>query len=318
MTNPTTNPGRPAPPFVIGGSIVICHSRRLALAAVVAALAAAGCGGARQPAAGGSNSPKAQETRKLAESYALAASVGAATAEVTAHPEMEKKSAWAKGMAWVRDHMPGTKVSAPAPPAAPPATTPPSAQPTPPPPPTVVQVVRVELAAPPAPVPPPSGSVLVRERVASEIPQPTETEADEAAVEIAAKRLSEAFAKLDPPLDYHPSPAAVKTDFLKRGSRHVRPPTDAEKAALIQAGYAPDRGVYVEYTLEASAEQVREIRGRERVAAALKGFGLLALAAGIGFVFLRVDAWSQGYLTSWLAFIAAALAGGAVAAYVFA
>lgn len=289
-------------------------ARPLALAAVVAVLAAAGCGGGRQPAAGGSNSPKAQETRKLAESYALAASVGAATAEVAAHPEMKKQSAWEKGMAWVRDHIPGSKVSTPVPPAAPPAAPAPPA----PPPPTVVQVVRVEVAPTPAPVPPPSGSVLVRERVASEIPQPTEAEAEEAAVEIAAKRLSEAFAKLDPPLDYHPSPAAVKTDFLKRGSRHVRPPTDAEKAALVQAGYAPDRGVYVEYTLEASAEQVREIRGRERVAATLKAFGLLALAAGIGFVFLRVDAWSQGYLTSWLAFIAAALAGGAVAAYVFA
>ncbi|HEX4608424.1 MAG TPA: hypothetical protein VH092_09480, partial [Urbifossiella sp.] len=103
----------------------------------------------------------------------------------------------------------------------------------------------------------------------------------------------------------------------RRDSRLVRGPTEAEKASLARVGYAPDR-VFVEYTLEATAEQVREIRGRERMAGTLKLFGLLAAAAAIGFVFLRVDAWSQGYLTSWLAFIAAALAGGALAAYVFA
>ena len=291
-------------------------ARPLALVATFAALTAVGCGGGRQPAAGGSNSPKAQENRKLAESYAVAAAVGAASAEVAVHPEMEKKSAWAKGMAWVQAHLPGAKVSTPTPPVAPNPGTAPPAPPTPPPPP-VVQVVRVEVT-PPKPVPPPSGSVLVRERVSSEIPQPTETEAEEAVVEIATRRITEAFAKLDPPLDYHPSPAAVRSDFLKRDSRRVRPPTDPEKAALVQAGYAPDRGVYVEYTLEANAEQVREIRGRERVAAALKFFALLAAAAAVGFVFLRVDAWSQGYLTSWLAFVAAALAGGAVVAYVFA
>jgi hypothetical protein len=33
-----------------------------------------------------------------------------------------------------------------------------------------------------------------------------------------------------------------------------------------------------------------------------------------GFLFLRFDDWTRGYLTSWLAFLAAGLAGGVAAA----
>lgn len=282
--------------------------RAFAALAVVAVVAAPGCGSRSSPA-GGANTPKAQENRKLAESYAVAAVVGGASAEAQAHPEMVKKSvvnatvAWMKGLVGI----PSAPVTVPIPP-------PPPGPPAPPPTPTVT-VVRIE--TPPKPVAPPSGAVLVRERVAAELPATTEAEAEEATVAAAADRLAEAFAKLDPPLDYRPSPAAVKADYLRKDSRHVRPPTEAEKAALAKLGYAADR-VYVEYTMEASAEQVRAIRGRERLAGALKLFGLVAVAAAVGFGFLRLDEWSQGYLTSWLAFIAAALAGGTVVAFLFA
>jgi hypothetical protein len=281
--------------------------RASAALAVLAVAAAAGCGSRSSPA-GGANTPKAQENRKLAESYAVAAVVGGAGAEARAHPEMVKKGLINSGVTFVKDLL-GL-------PSAPAATAPPPAPPGPPAPPTpTVTVVRVE--TPPKPVPPPSGAVLVRERVGAELPAKTEAEAEEATVAAAADRLAEAFAKLDPPLDYRPSPAAVKSDYLRKDSRHVRPPTEAEKAALAKLGYAEDR-VYVEYTMEATAEQVRAVRGRERLAGALKVFGLLAAAAAVGFGFLRVDEWSQGYLTSWLAFIAAALAGGTVVAFLFA
>ena len=36
-----------------------------------------------------------------------------------------------------------------------------------------------------------------------------------------------------------------------------------------------------------------------------------------GFLFLRADEWTRGYLTTWLALCAAVLAGGAAAALVF-
>jgi hypothetical protein len=293
--------------------MTLTAARPLAAVAVLALLG--GCGSRGEPV-GGAHTPKANETRKLAESYAVAAVVGSATAEVKVHPEMEKKSGLSGVVAWFKGPKKAEVTVSTIPPAVVINTTPeaPAASPRPPAA-EAAPAPRIELS--PRPVPPPSGSVVVRERVMSEIPLPTESEAEEATLQAAADRLHAEFLKLDPPLDYRPSPAAVKADFLRRDSRLVRPPSDAEKAALARIGYAADR-VYVEYTVEATAEQVREVRGRERVAGGLKLFALLAAAAGVGFVFLRVDAWSQGYLTSWLAFVAAALAGGAAVAYLFA
>ncbi|HEX4607506.1 MAG TPA: hypothetical protein VH092_04800, partial [Urbifossiella sp.] len=186
-------------------------ARPLALAAALAALAGIGCG-SKPPAVGGADTPKARENRKLAESYAVAAAVGGATAEVRAHPEMEKKSKVSKVLGWfsgwAHPSMPvSTSPTPPTPPAPPPLPAPPQDQEPAP----LKPVIRIEAAA--RPVPPPSGSILVRERVASELPLPTEAEAEDATLAAAAERLSQAFSKFDPPLDYRPSPAAVKADF---------------------------------------------------------------------------------------------------------
>lgn len=74
-------------------------ARPLAAVAVLALLS--GCGGRGEPV-GGAHTPKANETRKLAESYAVAAVVGSATAEVKAHPEMERKSGLSGVVAWFK------------------------------------------------------------------------------------------------------------------------------------------------------------------------------------------------------------------------
>jgi|GEM_PF-758075 len=157
---------------------------------------------------------------------------------------------------------------------------------------------------------------LISERVTTEIPYPTEAEADARALEDAQKLIVKKLAELDPPVDYVPPLAVVKNEYLKKDSRLVRLPTDAEKTELAKFGYASDRK-YVEYTVEVSAEQVRELRTRNRVADGLRGIGLLAGIALAGFLFLRLDEWSKGYLTSWLALGAAALAGGVIAAVVY-
>ena len=52
-------------------------------------------------------------------------------------------------------------------------------------------------------------------------------------------------------------------------------------------------------------ELVRELRTRDRIVSALRVFGVVTAVALAGFLFLRLDEWSKGYLTSWLAFIAA-------------
>jgi hypothetical protein len=164
----------------------------------------------------------------------------------------------------------------------------------------------------PAPVKPPAPA-LISERVTTEIPYPTEAEADTRALEDAQKLIAKKLSELDPPVDYLPPLAVVKNEYVKKDSRLVRLPNDTENAVLDQAGYGKDRR-YVEYTVEVTAEQVRELRTRNRVVDGLRGLGVIAAISLAGFLFLRLDEWSKGYLTSWLALGAAALAGGVIAA----
>jgi hypothetical protein len=158
--------------------------------------------------------------------------------------------------------------------------------------------------------------VVISERVTTEIPFPTESEADSRALESAQRVIEAKLKELDPPVDYVPSLAVVKNEYLKRDSRLVRLPTESEKAVLKQAGYDAERK-YVEYTVEVTADQVRELRTRNRVADGLRGLGVISAIALAGFLFLRLDEWSKGYLTRLLALGAAALGGGVIAAVVF-
>ena len=75
--------------------------------------------------------------------------------------------------------------------------------------------------------------------------------------------------------------------------------------------------VYVEYDVEVTADQVRELRTRDRVGSSLRIFGAIAAVALAGFLFLRLDEWTKGYLTRWLAIAAVLLAGGTAAALYF-
>jgi hypothetical protein len=161
----------------------------------------------------------------------------------------------------------------------------------------------------------PSSPAVIKERVTSEIPFPTEAEAEENALLQAQKRVTQALGQLDPPVRYEPSLAVVKNEFVRKDSRAVRRPTPAEQELLKSSGYHSDR-VYVEYEVEVTADQVRELRTQDRVSGALRILGGLAAVALAGFLFLEVDEWTKGYLTSWLAFVAIALAGSVAAALV--
>ena len=77
------------------------------------------------------------------------------------------------------------------------------------------------------------------------------------------------------------------------------------------------RRIDVEYDVEVTADQVRHLRTRDRVGDTLRVFGALAAVALAGFLFLRADEWTKGYLTYWLAMAAVLLAGGATAALYF-
>jgi len=295
----------------------------LVLGAVAAlSLGAVGCGAENSEKRGGANTPQAKENRKVAENSILESVQVAGREHVAVHGEPPKR----KTSSFVAAIFPSMgesagKASTPPPPAPPPAPNPPGVPPQI----TVTMNSKPDAPKPPASYPPEplarhmaraASPVVISERVITEIPYPTEAEADARALEEAQKIIEKKLKELDPPVDYLPPVAVVKNEYVKKDSRLVRLPTEAEKDAFAQSGYARDRK-YVEYTVELTAEQVRELRTRNRVADGLRGLGVLAAVSLAGFLFLRLDEWSKGYLTSWLALGAAALGGGVIAAVVF-
>lgn len=303
------------------------HNRRwLAVGAVAALLfGSLGCGAEHEPKTGGANTPKAKENRKVAELSVLEGVQSGVKEQVAFHPELKKKNGLVRAEEKVMGWLGTVHVSA----SAPPSPTPPVA-PTPPAAPKAIAFV------PPQPIMTASkpehqvrslaphrltgeslsSPVVISERVVTEIPYITEAEAEARTLEDAQKLIEKRLQELDPPVAYRPSIAVVKNEYVKRDSRLVRLPTESEKNVIAQAGYSAERK-YVEYTVEMTSEQVRELRTRNRVADALRGLGVLAAVSLAGFFFLRLDEWSKGYLTSWLALAAAALGGGIVAAVVF-
>ncbi len=165
----------------------------------------------------------------------------------------------------------------------------------------------------------PASPTMVREHVKSSMPYTSELEADDDALAVAQGVIEQRLAALDPPVYYRPTLNEVKQEFVRKESRTVSEPNSAVTKEfidhkLIEPG---KRLVYVEYDLDLTAEQIRELHTRERAAMLFKGllgFTCIALA---GFLFLRADEWTKGYLTHWLACGAVVLAGGAVAALYF-
>src|SRR5207237_10596346 len=106
--------------------------------------------------------------------------------------------------------------------------------------------------------------------------------------------------------------AEVKSHDRRKDTRNVRLLSAEQEEEYAKAGLRTDL-MFVEYEVAVSAEQVRELRTQDRVLLGLKVFAGVAAAALAGFLFLRIDEWTKGYLTSWLAVAAVALAGGAAA-----
>lgn len=168
---------------------------------------------------------------------------------------------------------------------------PPPPKPAPPPPPP----------APPAAPAPVSGD-RIREVVRSELPYSSIAKADEDAIEQAQKKLVEKLPSLG--VRQKPPLSAVREQYVNKESRVVRKPTDAEQAIIDKAGMTDPNLVYVEYTVEMSEPQIRQLRMFDRIVDALRVAAGVFVVALAGFLFLRADDYSRGYLTSWLGLLA--------------
>lgn len=268
---------------------------------VAVAVAVAGC--RRVPAPGGATGSRADKARKEAEALAVAAATGAATGYVMAHDPprtnpggpLGRAVGGVAGIAVDRTAVKPQGVGVT--PAGPPGYTGPA----------VKGTQQPKAAARPGSPP------VIRERVASSIPYPIEADADEDALAVARDRIEQKLAELDPPVRYRPSPNEVKNEFVRKETRTVRPPSPAEQEFLKELRI-DEKVYYVEYDVEVSADQVRGLRGRDRVATALRVLAGVSFASLLGFLFLRFDERTKGYLTRWLAVVAVLLAGGAAAA----
>jgi hypothetical protein len=275
-------------------------------------LAAAGCNSRSAPQTGGSTSSKADKARKDAEAVALSAISSAATAQASAVPEAARRDKDLQLNVTIAEKTGAAAQPQGAPPAPPPIPSPPTIAPPAPP----APAGPVALAPTPKPTPRPGQSAVVRERVVS-FPAP-EAEAEEDALSQARELIARKLAELDPPVRYKPSVSEVRAEFIRKDSRQKRPFTPTpEQQKLYDDNKLAANFVHVEYDVEVTAEQVRELRSQERSWAALRVLGILVAVALAGFLFLRADEWTKGYLTSWLALAAAALAGGAAAAFIF-
>jgi hypothetical protein len=275
--------------------------QNLALVAALAACAALiGC--ARSgPRDGGAPGAKADKARKEAEALALSAVDGAANAQAKALPEVAVKRdlTWLGGRVSVDRktwHVTvgsgkGTAKDAPD------------------------SKVAAEPPRKPRLPARPGSPVVLSETVASTLPYPTEEEAEDDALEQACAAVERKLGELDPPIRHKPSVGEAKVEFVRADSRALRHPDANEKAAFQHAGVTAEL-VYVEYDVEVTADQVRELRSRQRLMPALRAFGGLLAVALAAFLFLRVDQWTGGALRVWLALAAVALAAGGVAAAV--
>lgn len=279
----------------------------LRLAAIGLCVAAAGCARPAPPQpAGGSTSNKAEKARKDAELLVLGGVKGGATAHVKADPGASVRHEVPFNIALLPGKtgsaMKGTAGAGP------------KGAPAPPPPPVApVEPDPAPVATGPTSTPRPGW--IIRERVKSTIPYATVAEAEEDAVATAREVIERRLGELDPPLRRKPSAGEVRAEFLRKDSRVVRPPDATERETFARYGVTGNL-VYVEYDVEVTADQVRELRSQERVSAGLRVMGVLAAVALAGFLFLRADEWTRGYLTSWLALGAVALAAGAAAALI--
>lgn len=292
------------------------------VAGLMALVVAGGC--TRVPAPGGATGTKSEKARKQAEELALNVVNGAALAQARAIPGLAQNGQ--AGKLRITTSTGGSHITVITPESAPPKASVPASSapvapsrpsvtaPSPPAPPPQMSAVKDPIA--PKSSPRPGSPAIIKERVVSSIPYANEGEAVDDALSIAQDVIGKRLAELDPPVKYRPSLNEVKNEFARKDSRVIRPPSTAEREEYIKNGVNGNL-VYAEYDIEVTADQIRELRTRDRITITLRIFSGLMFIAIAGFLFLRADEWTKGYLTRWLACIAVVLVGGAAAALYF-
>jgi hypothetical protein len=161
----------------------------------------------------------------------------------------------------------------------------------------------------------------IKIRVRSDKPYPNKDLALSDALVKAGVEIHAALREQDPPIEVRPGWEKVKTHYLRPETVRFIEATPEQKQAWAEqsGGRIDDTNRYwAQLEVEVSDEQVRDLRSEQRV-------GATGVVAAVGFVlvlalfgFLRLDAWTKGYLTGGLAVAVVAAAGAVVALLVLA
>jgi hypothetical protein len=150
-------------------------------------------------------------------------------------------------------------------------------------------------------------------KIRSDAPHLDQERAQNDALLVAQQRLSQLLRNMSPPIETLPSIDVIRTEYLKPNSFTVIQPTDEDRRLWQEKKLETNR-VWVEIdALEVNAEQLRKLRASERMEVSAHWGAMILVFLAAFFGFLRLDAWTKGYLTMILGFGFAAIAGGAVA-----
>jgi len=130
----------------------------------------------------------------------------------------------------------------------------------------------------------------------------TKEKAKEDAIRAAVEKLHDHLMEQNPPVKRMPTFEMVSTMLIKHLEASE---SDAEFGKVTTEQVPGEQGkletMYrVEVAVKVRPEHIRELRSQERSSEALWVLAGLAGLALICAVFFKIDAWTKGYLTSWL------------------
>jgi len=178
--------------------------------------------------------------------------------------------------------------------------------------PTLRTVQQEIVIVPKAPV----ASSTIRVHVKSEKPYTRKEAAFTDALTVARIEVMKQLEMLDPPVHARPSMVAMRNDYLRKDSVVEKNPTDSERAEWVANKLDPNR-VWVEVDIELNDYQIQQLRSSERVNIGFRVGGVIFVMALAISGFLRLDEWTRGYLTVWLAVGAFTIVGIAIAAVLY-
>jgi hypothetical protein len=118
--------------------------------------------------------------------------------------------------------------------------------------------------------------------------------ARDSAIRAAVSDLHDYLLQQDPPITRMPTTEFIRRKVLLKDQEQVTTTKVPGDAGTEQEMYK------VTVALKVKPEHMRELRSEERSREALWVLAGLGGLAAVGAVFFRIDAWTKGYLTSWL------------------